>query len=137
MSRRAVLGGLLRPGRRAWRCPMEARGLVAGETNTSIGPRTAKEEVERHVALSLSRCFGVDAAASGPGPAIAVPPRLSLGDLQSNAAMPLAKRLRKAPLEVAEIIRKDLCDHGIASLVSNISLAGNVHSAFLLCTACW
>jgi arginyl-tRNA synthetase len=93
-------------------------------------PLTAKEELELLVASSLSRCFGKDVA-SNPGPCIAVPPRLDLGDFQSNAAMPLAKRLGRAPRDVAETLQKDLVAHGALSFVSNISLAGDYLEIFV------
>jgi arginyl-tRNA synthetase len=38
--------------------------------------------------------------------------------------MPLAKRLQKSPRDIAEAIKKDLVEHGVSSLISNISLAG-------------
>ena len=66
----------------------------------------------------------IDGAPSGADPLITPSKRAELGDFQSNAAMPLAKRLKSKPRDIAQQIVDNLDIADIAEPVTAENIAG-------------
>lgn len=87
----------------------------------SLDPADAVADAFRR---AISDAFGLDNADPLVGPARNAPNGKKFGDFQSNAAMPLGKRLGKKPREVAAAIVEKLDLGDLAEPVTEASIAG-------------
>ncbi len=95
-----------------------------------------KEDLTRHVTAALRAVLdAADDAGEAPEVSLEVPRQAEHGDFSCNAAMVLAKRLRRPPREIAEELRERLGDAG--GLLDAVEVAGPGFLNFRLRQASW
>ncbi len=96
-----------------------------------------KDRLRQLIADALNACFAQNLLHSGEVPEIVLesPSRPEHGDFATNLAMVLARAEKKAPRQIAEIVRGALGDGG--GLVEKVEIAGPGFINFFLAPTCW